>query len=206
MNATTVEEPQDVFAASRVFRFAITGTAPLILERFQGFEQTEGHVETLESHIHRTEDGICIPSTCFRWSLLNGTRGRKIRMMAAANVVKSAVFTTPQRQCILLDPATGIPLSEFKAHDRIITKGRGKNKVSETKRNPRFDAWKTFVEFEIDLAFVSASVITSLFLAAGKTCGIGVECANDNGEFGTYTVELVDDLGKVDEDRQGDPR
>lgn len=190
----TLEEPQDVFAAARVIRFAITGTAPFILERFQGFEKVEGKEETPESHVHRGDDGgIYIPTTCFRWSLLNGCRGRKIGMMAAANVVKAAVFTTPTR-CVLLDPTTNAPITEFQVHERVITKGRGKNKTSETKLNPRIDAWKTHVDFEIDLAFVSSELIGSLLAAAGKSCGIGVGCPNQNGEFGTYTVKLVGEV------------
>lgn len=155
--------------------------------------------EEAEKGAYRDEEGfLYLPSEAFRASIIHGAGGRRIGKTAARTVVAGSVFTVPQRT-LLLDPASGERLRDYRVHVARVVVQRS----SILRARPEIERWGCVLELEVDLDFTNAWQVEELLNIAGRISGVGDFRPEKRGPHGRYRARLME--GKETSDSASPP-
>lgn len=177
--------------------FKITGLSPLLQhnpaamasgsdDSLKGKKRYDRDEEAAAS-VYRTATGeFYHPSIAFRAAIFKACTGRKIGKMSAKTVVSASVFPA-ERHCILIDPETEKPLTEYEIDSSSVVV----NKARVIHHRGMFPKWATMFVAEIDTEMLpKLEVVQELLNIAGKIAGVGDWRVEKLGTFGRFKAEL----------------
>jgi hypothetical protein len=181
--------------------FRVTGKSPLLMNNGAAMRPADNTAvktkkiptpeEEAAAKVYKLDSGeLYLPAIAFRSSLLGGCIGRKIGKRAAKTYVSAGVFSV-QTECILTDPPTNKPITEY--HINTMRAVVQRNGVLRSR--PEITEWQVDVQLEIDRDFLTPETVLELFNLAGKLVGIGDYRPEKTGPYGRYTVELLETKG-----------
>jgi hypothetical protein len=186
---------------TREASFRITGTHPLLMHSPASMSLTERNLKTkvipspeeeAKASRYVTSKGfLYIPTQGIRNSIASGGKGRRIGKMAATTILRSAMFPA-EEQSVLLDPATGKPLTADQYvidTRRVQLKGRG-GTSSVLRSRAMIREWCTDFILELDETIDDDMVIEAGNIA-GRLVGICDYRPEKSGPFGRYTIEKL---------------
>lgn len=180
----------------QVFRFKVTGLLPLLTHNPAGMgAQSNGpktkkiptKEEEAKQGLYIDADGnFCLPSMAFRSSFLNGLKNKRIGKASAISVMQAAIFNVDEF-CVLIDPDTEKPLTDYTIDSRrAIVQRQG-----ITRNRPRFEKWGCYLNLDIDLDITQAEQVEENLNVAGQIIGVGDFRIERRGIFGRYKAELM---------------
>ena len=131
--------------------------------------------------------GFGLPSFAFRGCILVACKGKKIGKVGAATVISGAVDVVDD-MCLLEDPETGSPLTDYVIDRRRVMVQR--NGVIRSR--PKFDPWGCCLRLQLDLDYTEPQVVLDLLNDGGIKCGVGDFRPDKKGPFGKFQAEIED--------------
>jgi len=179
------------------YKFKVTGQFPLLTHNPASMSVKTGPKtkkvpsaeDEAEAGTYRDEEGrFCIPSVAFRSALLTGLKGKKVGKVGAATVFRPAVFNADE-MTVILDAKTMKPITSYVIDARRAMVQRN----GIIRRRPRFEGWAAIVRFLIDEEITTPQQIAEHLNIAGTTTGVGDFRIERNGQFGSFTAELMEE-------------
>ena len=176
--------------------FKVRGLSPLLMHNPRGMLATPaGGLKTrsypspeeeAETAAYRLEGSgqLYLPSVCFRASLLRGCVGRRVGKYGAATLMQAAVFTT-STECLLLDPKSGEPITDYKVFTTSVVPPK-QGRIPRSR--PLIQSWEVDLTLDIDNSFTTPKMVEELLDIAGRIAGVGDWRPGKKGEYGRYQV------------------
>lgn len=179
--------------------FDITGTYALLMNNPHKMNKKPDSVgvkklptpqEDAESGSYRLPTGeLYLPPAHFRECTVNAAKGRKVGKAFATMIVKSTVFEADGYEaCPLVDPETGVLLTEFE----IDTRRAVVQSAGIMRSRARIPRWATQVTFEFDPDFLSSEHLLALLNIGGHSVGVGDYRPQKGGPFGRFEASIAE--------------
>jgi len=176
-------------------RFRITGERALLTHNPAAMARADGKpkqkripapAEEADAGVYRDSEGnFCLPAIAFRSALLEGLKGKKVGRTAAGTHFSASVFTVDEL-CVLVDPESGDPLTEYAIDTRRAVVQR--NGILRSR--PRFERWSCSLVLEIDTDRIAPEQVATELNEAGQIVGVGDYRLGRKGIFGKFRAEL----------------
>lgn len=175
-------------------RYKIVGRSPLLQCNPSGMKpQKAGRKkipspeEEAEKGTYRLDNGqLYLKAEALRNSCVEGGKGLRLGKESCKGILRSTVFET-EETCLLADPDTGIPITDYE----IDTRRAVVQRQGILRSRPMIQNWATEIELEYDEDFISPEAIRDYFEIAGRRVGVGDYRPQRGGHFGRYTVTLM---------------
>jgi hypothetical protein len=128
----------------------------------------------------------CMPTVAFRQAMVRGGKGLKLAgagRLGLNTILGASVFPASELT-VLLDPATGDPLTTYVHDRRRVVHGGGAVMSSR----PRFEAWAADIDLEYDTLQLSDQDVINAVDRAGITVGVGNYRPEKGGPYGRFQV------------------
>lgn len=156
-----------------------------IIERPE-VSQADGH--RAEYHCYRNGDGRCfIPAEQIRQSLINAGTYMKSKVGARSKSMKTIVAAT-----FMVTPEE-ILLPDWDLIDKRSAVNKNiKGRVMVVR--PKWSRWQTGFILECHEPSITKETVQKLFEYAGNFCGIGSYRPTNNGLFGRFQIDNINEL------------
>src|SRR3990167_7612846 len=124
---------------------------------------------------------------------------KRVRMQRVDDVLRSAFFNL-EEEAILVNPKTGVPLTEYR-HDKRIARNQNAGGAAVEANRPIWDEWACEVDFEYDPDIINEQLILYALNMAGARGGVGTlrplgpkvkgKRSGKGGRFGKFRAEIV---------------
>lgn len=182
----------------------IVGLTPLIshqwsekakrqmLEAQQGIKKVKEHRDPqaeFESARYRLPDGTdAFPAIGFKSSIVGGARfyGKDVPM----TMVRRAVFVAGFGPKALI----AIEAPEPWCREDMVRVGQG---GTDLRYRPQYDEWKATIECTYTPTMINVKSLLALIDAGGQGDGLGEMRPEKGGTYGTYTIDVEQDIAEV---------
>lgn len=177
----------------QVIEYSVQGTSPLLLHNPAGMQQPSDAIkrksiptseEEAEAGTYRLADGqLALPAFAFRAALVGAAKGRRMGKVAAATIVKGAVFVTDE-MVPLFTTDDRTPAKDYEIDTRrVVVQNNG-----IVRSRPKLFPWRATFPLELDEGFITGEHVAELLDIAGRLVGVGDFRPERSGPFGRFGV------------------